>query len=235
MICFALLADGGYYNRHTAYQDTLLQYEDFRREYLAGGLSRDLLDDCPITQFESWLQQAVDGGLQDPTAMVLATVDASGMPWQRIVLLKGVSTKGFVFYTNYGSAKAEAIAREPRVSLHFPWNVLDRQVIVAGTVEKMSKVESLRYFASRPRESQLAAWASRQSRSISARAALEKEFLSMKNKFSKGEIPMPDFWGGYRVVPQRIEFWQGGAHRLHDRFLYTAAEDGSWAIDQLQP
>lgn len=212
-----------------------MQYEDFRREYLAGGLSRDVLDACPLVQFERWLKQAVEGGLRDPTAMVLATVDENGAPWQRIVLLKDVSPAGFVFYTNYGSAKAKAMAGEPRVSLHFPWNELDRQVIIGGTVEKMSVLESTRYFLSRPRESQLAAWASHQSRPVSGTAMLQKMVMSMAEKFGNGEIPMPDFWGGYRVVPRRIEFWQGGAHRLHDRFLYTRQGDNMWEIAQLQP
>ena len=212
-----------------------MHYEDFRREYLSGGLSRDSLDQCPIAQFEGWLAQAVEGGLRDPTAMVVATVDALGWPWQRIVLLKDVSTKGFVFYTNYGSAKAQAMAHEPRVSLHFPWNELERQVIVAGTAEKMSLMESTRYFHSRPRESQIAAWASQQSRPISTRAMLAKQVMSMKEKFGNGEIPLPDFWGGYRVIPRRIEFWQGGEHRLHDRFLYSLQASGTWDISQLQP
>jgi pyridoxamine 5'-phosphate oxidase len=212
-----------------------LRYENFRREYLAGGLNRDMLADSPLEQFEHWLQQAVVAGLDDPTAMVLATVDSEGQPSQRIVLMKGVSARGFVFYTNYGSAKARDIASEPRVSLLFPWNELERQVIVGGTAEKMSFAESARYFITRPRESQLAAWASRQSRSISARQLLEKEVQVMREKFGKGEIPMPDFWGGYRVIPHRIEFWQGGANRLHDRFLYTAATGGGWTIEQLQP
>jgi pyridoxamine 5'-phosphate oxidase len=212
-----------------------VEYEDFRREYLAGGLTRAMLNDCPITQFEAWLEHAVTAGIRDPTAMVLATVDEEGSPWQRIVLLKGVSRAGFVFYTNHGSAKARAMANEPRVSLHFPWNPLDRQVIVGGTVEKMSTLESARYFLTRPRESQLAAWASQQSRPISARAVLEKQVSVIKDKFGRGEIPMPDFWGGYRVVPRRMEFWQGGAHRLHDRFEYRLQQSGEWQIDQLQP
>ena len=212
-----------------------MRYEDFRREYLAGGLSREALATCPVKQFELWLKQAVEGKLRDPTAMVLATIDEQGLPWQRIVLLKDVSTRGFVFYTNYGSAKAQAMAHEPRVSLHFPWNELERQVIVGGTVEKMSLMESTRYFLSRPRDSQIAAWASHQSRPISARAMLLKEVMTMKEKFGKGEIPMPDFWGGYRVIPQRIEFWQGAEHRLHDRFLYTRQDADNWEISQLQP
>jgi pyridoxamine 5'-phosphate oxidase len=212
-----------------------VEYEDFRREYLAGGLSREMLDACPIAQFETWLRQAVTAGLDDPTAMSLATVDSRGRPWQRLVLLKGVSTRGFVFYTNLGSNKAQEMAANPEVALLFPWNTLDRQVIVGGRAEKMSMVESARYFLTRPRESQLAAWASRQSRPIATRALLEAEVRKVRDRFGKGEIPMPDFWGGYRVLPERIEFWQGGANRLHDRFLYSAREEGGWQIEQLQP
>jgi len=212
-----------------------MHYDEFRREYTAGGLTREMLDPDPIRQFEHWLEQSVRAELEDPTAMVLATVDEDGLPWQRIVLLKGLSHGGFVFYTNYGSAKARDIARHPRVSLLFPWNELDRQVIVGGRVEKMSVAESAAYFVTRPRESQVAAWASRQSRPVSARALLEKQVSVLKEKFGKGEIPVPDFWGGYRVVPDRIEFWQGGEHRLHDRFQYTRTEGGAWNIEQLQP
>ncbi len=212
-----------------------LRYEEFRREYVSGGLSRDMLDVSPIRQFEGWLEQAVNAGLKDPTAMVLATIDESGLPWQRIVLLKGLSRGGFVFSTNYGSAKARAMAHNPRVSLLFPWNELDRQVIVGGAVEKMSVAESASYFITRPRESQIAAWASRQSRPISARALLEKQVQVLREKFGKGEIPVPDFWGGYRVIPQCIEFWQGGEHRLHDRFMYTRQSGDDWTIEQLQP
>ena len=212
-----------------------MRYEDFRREYTAGGLTREMLDASPLLQFETWLEQAVRADLKDPTAMVLATVDELGLPWQRIVLLKGMSDGGFVFYTNHGSDKATAIAREPRVSLHFPWNELDRQVIVGGVAEKMGRLESASYFITRPRESQIAAWASRQSRPIGARALLEKQAHIIREKFAKGEIPMPDFWGGYRVVPRRIEFWQGGENRLHDRFLYSRDERDEWQIEQLQP
>ena len=212
-----------------------MKFEAYRREYTAGGLGRDDLDPCPVRQFEHWLQQAVAAGLADPTAMVLATVDASGDPGQRIVLLKGASVDGFIFYTNYGSAKARAIAAEPRVSLLFPWNELDRQVIVGGVAEKLPLAESARYFLSRPKESQVAAWASRQSRPVPARAVLEAEFQRLMRQFNRGEVPVPDFWGGYRVRPTRMEFWQGGPHRLHDRFLYTRQEDHTWLIEQLQP
>ena len=212
-----------------------MHYEEFRREYTAGGLTLDMLDADPMAQFEHWLEQSVRAGLEDPTAMVLATVDEQELPWQRIVLLKGLSRGGFVFYTNYGSDKAVAIAANPRVSLLFPWNELDRQVIVGGRAEKMTVAESTAYFITRPRESQIAAWASRQSRPISARALLEKQVSLMKAKFGKGDIPMPDFWGGYRVIPERIEFWQGGEHRIHDRFLYRLQATGDWTIEQLQP
>jgi pyridoxamine 5'-phosphate oxidase len=212
-----------------------VRYEEFRREYLAGGLTREMLDDCPVRQFEHWLEQAVESELEDPTAMVLATIDDSGRPWQRIVLMKGVSVDGFVFYTNFESNKARDIAGEPRVSLLFPWNQLDRQVIVGGTARRMSKAESARYFLTRPRESQLAAWASRQSRPVSKRALLESQVQAMRRKFGRGEVPVPDFWGGFRVRPERVEFWQGGAHRLHDRFRYTRQDDEHWQIEQLQP
>ncbi|MFN2328288.1 MAG: pyridoxamine 5'-phosphate oxidase [Chromatocurvus sp.] len=212
-----------------------MKFESYRREYTAGGLTRDALDVSPLRQFEQWLEQAVNAGLSDPTAMSLATRDADGNPWQRIVLLKGISNGGFVFYTNYRSNKARAIAEDPRVSLLFPWNELDRQVIVAGVAEKMSMTESARYFLSRPRESQIAAWASRQSRPVPARAALEAEVSRLRARFAAGEVPVPDFWGGYRVVPHRVEFWQGGEHRLHDRFVYKRTEDDSWEVEQLQP
>ena len=212
-----------------------MHYDQYRREYTAGGLTREMLEADPLRQFEHWLEQAVKAGLEDPTAMVLATVDAQGAPWQRIVLLKGLSDGGFVFYTNHGSAKARDIAGHDQVSLLFPWNELDRQVIIGGRADKMSMAESASYFATRPRESQIAAWASRQSRPVSKRALLLQAFNAMKEKFAKGEIPLPDFWGGYRVRPQRIEFWQGGEHRLHDRFEYTRQVAGDWSIEQLQP
>jgi pyridoxamine 5'-phosphate oxidase len=194
-----------------------------------------MLDACPLRQFEGWLEQAVKAGLDDPTAMVLATIDERGTPWQRIVLLKGLSAGGFVFYTNHGSDKARAIEREPAVSLLFPWNSLDRQVIVGGTAQKMGYAESAAYFITRPRESQIAAWASHQSRPVSARALLEQQARIIRRKFGDGEIPMPDFWGGYRVIPRRIEFWQGREHRLHDRFVYSQESEGDWRIEQLQP
>lgn len=212
-----------------------MEIEEFRREYLLGGLNREDLSDDPIEQFEAWLAQSVAGGITDPTAMVLATVEAGGRPWQRMVLLKDFGHQGFVFYTNLESRKARAMAENPAVCLHFPWNVLERQVIIAGTVERLSLKEVGRYFLTRPRESQLAAWASAQSRPISARLVLEEKMQELRNKFGRGEVPLPSFWGGYRVVPSEIEFWQGGANRLHDRFLYTRLDKLDWSIERLSP
>lgn len=212
----------------------MIDIDQVRRDYLQGGLRRDDLQEDPIAQFELWLKQAIDSGLNDPTAMTVATVNADGQPSQRIVLLKQVNSAGFVFYTNYESQKAQDIAVNPRVSLHFPWHPLERQVRVCGVAEKVSAAESLKYFSSRPQESQLAAWASAQSRPVSSRQLLMQQFQSMKTKFQQGRIPLPDFWGGYRIVPSTIEFWQGGAHRLHDRFRYTRTGD-SWTIERLAP
>ncbi|MBU3070186.1 pyridoxamine 5'-phosphate oxidase [Aestuariicella sp. G3-2] len=215
-----------------------MDIDQVRRDYLQGGLQRGDLAADPIEQFELWLKQAIDAGMQDPTAMTVATVNAEGQPSQRIVLLKQVDAKGFVFYTNYESHKAQDIALNPLVSLHFPWHALERQVKICGRAEKVSAAESLKYFSSRPEESQLAAWASAQSRPVSSRQLLMQQFNAMKEKFKQGKIPLPDFWGGYRVVPSSIEFWQGGANRLHDRFQYTRTEtDGQsdWLIERLAP
>lgn len=216
----------------------MIDIDQVRRDYLQGGLQRGDLAAEPIEQFELWLKQAIDAGMQDPTAMTVATVSAEGQPSQRIVLLKQVDAKGFVFYTNYESHKAQDIAHNPLVSLHFPWHALERQVKICGRAEKVSAAESLKYFSSRPEESQLAAWASAQSRPVSSRQLLMQQFNAMKEKFKQGKIPLPDFWGGYRVVPSSIEFWQGGANRLHDRFQYTRTEtDGKsdWIIERLAP
>ncbi len=211
-----------------------MELENFRREYLQGGLKREDLSADPVAQFEAWLKQAITAGLHDPTAMTVATVDENGQPSQRIVLLKHVDQRGFVFYTNYESHKAQDLAQNPLISLHFPWHALERQVKVCGKVEKVSVAESLAYFSSRPEESQLAAWASAQSRPVSSRQLLMQQFNAMKEKFKKGKIPLPDFWGGFRVEVSSIEFWQGGANRLHDRFQYTKNDDG-WDIERLAP
>lgn len=211
-----------------------MSLEDNRREYDYGKLSRESLLDNPFDQFTLWMNQAIEAKVQDPTAMSVATVNSEGRPWQRMVLLKGFDQQGFVFYTNLGSRKAKEIEANAQVSLHFPWLQLDRQVIIGGRAERLSAVEVMKYFVSRPKESQLAAWASKQSSRINSRQALETQFAQIKEKFSKGEIPLPDFWGGYRVTPEEMEFWQGGESRLHDRFSYSRDGD-DWDIDRLSP
>lgn len=211
-----------------------MSLQDNRREYDYGKLTRESLADNPFEQFQLWMDQALEAEIQDPTAMSVATVDGDGKPWQRMVLLKNFDRRGFVFYTNLGSRKAREIEGNPQVSLHFPWLQLDRQVIVGGRAERLSAVDVMKYFLSRPRGSQLAAWASKQSSRINSRQALETQFAQMKEKFSKGDIPLPDFWGGYLVVPEEIEFWQGGEQRLHDRFSYQL-NNGDWEISRLSP
>ena len=211
-----------------------MSLQDNRREYDYGKLTRESLADNPFEQFQLWMDQAIEAEIQDPTAMSVATVNADGKPWQRMVLLKNFDRRGFVFYTNLGSRKAREIEGNPQVSLHFPWLQLDRQVIVGGRAERLSAVDVMKYFLSRPRGSQLAAWASKQSSRINSRQALETQFAQMKEKFSKGDIPLPDFWGGYLVVPEEIEFWQGGEQRLHDRFSYQL-DNGDWEISRLSP
>jgi pyridoxamine 5'-phosphate oxidase len=211
-----------------------MSLQDNRREYDYGKLSRESLLDSPFDQFKRWMAQAIEADIQDPTAMSVATVNAEGKPWQRMVLLKDFDERGFVFYTNLGSRKAAEIAGNAQVSLHFPWLQLDRQVIVGGRAERLSTVDVMKYFLSRPKGSQLAAWASKQSSRINSRQALETQFEQVKEKFSKGEIPLPDFWGGFRVVPEEIEFWQGGESRLHDRFSFQRNGD-DWDIARLSP
>ncbi|MEY4642808.1 MAG: hypothetical protein RLZZ227_2802 [Pseudomonadota bacterium] len=213
---------------------TMMALDQIRRDYLQGGLRRDELPADPLALFETWQQQAIACGLADPTAMVVATVAADGQPSQRIVLLKQLDARGFVFYTNYGSRKASEIAGNPKVSLLFPWHDMERQVKVRGTAEKISVAESLKYFMTRPRESQLAAWASQQSAPIESRTFLMNQFARMKEKYAHGEVPLPDFWGGIRVFPHDIEFWQGGGGRLHDRFRYARAGN-QWQIERLAP
>lgn len=212
-----------------------MDIDKIRRDYLRDGLRREDLQANPVDQFNLWLQQAIDSGLNDPTAMTVATVSAEGEPSQRIVLLKHVDKKGFVFYTNLESRKAEELAQNPNISLHFPWHAIERQVKIKGRAQRVSAAESLKYFLSRPKDSQLAAWASAQSRPVSSRNLLMQQFNAMKQKFSEGEIPLPDFWGGFRVEPSQIEFWQGGANRLHDRFVYSAQEGKKWSIERLAP
>lgn len=207
---------------------------DIRREYTQGGLRRANLPANPMDLFEQWMQQAKDAQLSDPTAMCVATVDEDGQPFQRIVLLKKFDDNGFVFFTNLESRKAKQIAVNSKISLLFPWHPLDRQVAVLGQAEPLSMLDVVKYFMSRPKDSQIAAWVSKQSSKISARQALEGKFAEMKAKFAQGEVPLPKFWGGYLVRPASVEFWQGGEHRLHDRFIYTKT-DADWNIDRLAP
>jgi pyridoxamine 5'-phosphate oxidase len=207
---------------------------DFRKEYSDRGLRREEMKPNPVEQFSEWFSQATELKVHEPNAMTLATVDEIGMPYQRTVLLKYFDQDGFVFFTNYSSRKAKQIATNPLVSLLFPWITLERQVIIQGRAEKISAAESLKYFASRPRESQIGAWVSNQSEVITSRKFLMQKLAEIGEKFSKGEVPLPSFWGGYRVKPEMVEFWQGGPARLHDRFLYRR-QDEAWKIERLSP
>jgi len=206
---------------------------NLRKESRQNGLNRSELDDDPFNQFSLWFSQVIKVGIVQPSAMSLATTDENEIGI-RTVLLKHFDEKGFVFFTNYGSKKSQQIEVKPQAALLFPWLELDRQVKVIGSVEKVTTLESIKYFASRPKDSQLGAWASQQSATISSRSLLVSQFESMKNKFSKGEVPLPDFWGGYRVIPESIEFWQGRESRLHDRFIYQRSGNG-WIISRLSP
>ncbi len=210
-----------------------IDFRSLRREYNKDGLSRKDLDENPFVQFEGWIEQAQKAGIQMPNAMSLATTDGDDIGI-RTVLLKSFDENGFVFYTNYNSKKSRQINKHPKAALLFPWLELERQVKISGSVEKLSAIESIQYFSSRPRDSQLGAWASSQSSPINSKQILLSEFAKMKEKFAKGEVPLPDFWGGYRVLPESIEFWQGGENRLHDRFIYTK-DKARWQIERLAP
>ena len=205
-----------------------------RDEYTKSGLQKDELAPNPINQFELWFKQALEAELFEPNAMSLATVSPDGAPSQRTVLLKYFDERGLVFFTNYESHKAKDIANNPQVSLLFTWLPLERQVRIQGTASKISSTESLKYFMSRPRGSQLGAWVSQQSSIISSRQLLLTKFDELKRKFMNQEVPLPSFWGGFRVQPSYFEFWQGRQHRLHDRFAYKLNEE-EWAVEQLAP
>ena len=209
--------------------------ENDRRKYTHGGLCRRDLDIDPIVQFDNWLQAAMSADLRDATAMSLATVSVDGQPSLRTVLLKYYDAGGFVFYTNLESRKAKEMAQNPKVALLFHWREFDRQVIITGSAVKVPASDSLKYFLTRPRDSRVGAWVSAQSSVISSRSVLEQKFEEMKRKFSDGKIPLPSFWGGYRVTPATIEFWQGRVNRLHDRFMYFRQADESWLIERLAP
>ncbi|MBS3805212.1 MAG: pyridoxamine 5'-phosphate oxidase [Oleiphilaceae bacterium] len=207
---------------------------DMRRDFESSGLHRDALDPDPVRQFEIWFTDTQEAGILEPNAMSLATAGSDGLPDVRTVLLKYFDTGGFVFYTNYGSRKAAELKQNPQAALLFPWLGLNRQVVLQGRVEKVGQAESLRYFATRPRGSQIGAWVSEQSRSVESRALLEQKVAEIKSRFGQDDIPLPSFWGGYRIIPDRIEFWQGRPSRLHDRFEYLRQDNG-WHIQRLQP
>jgi pyridoxamine 5'-phosphate oxidase len=215
--------------------ETLHDPDSSRYEHAAEGLRRRDLDPDPIKQFGNWFTAAIEAGIRDVNAMSLATATPDGTPSVRIVLLKGFDHDGFVFFTNYSSEKGQQLDANPNAALGFYWIEVDRQVRINGRVEKTSREESERYFHSRPVASQLGAWASRQSEVIDARRVLDARLAEMTERYGKGPIPLPANWGGYRLKPEAIEFWQGRANRLHDRFRYKQRADGSWCIDRLSP
>jgi pyridoxamine 5'-phosphate oxidase len=208
---------------------------DLRREYTLAGLRRTDLDPDPIRQFRKWFQQAVDAGVIEPSAMTLATGTPGGELSSRIVLLKGIDERGFVFYTNYESRKGKELAANAHAALSFFWAELERQVCVSGLASKLSREDSEAYFKTRPRGARLGAWASHQSDVIANREVLEQRFNEMEAKYPGDAIPLPSFWGGYLLAPTRIEFWQGRPNRLHDRFRYTRQAEASWLIERLSP
>jgi pyridoxamine 5'-phosphate oxidase len=212
-----------------------MQIDLQRSDYDKGKLEREDLAGNPVEQFAVWFKQACETKVIEPNAMSLATVGADGQPLVRTVLLKSYDNHGFVFFTNLESRKARHIKENPNVSLLFPWLALQRQVIVNGRAERVSMAESVAYFLTRPRGSQLGAWISQQSSVVTSRQLLESKWAEMERKFAGVEVPLPSWWGGYRVVPANIEFWQGRANRLHDRFLYSKQPDGAWNIERLSP
>ncbi len=207
---------------------------DLRRDYDRDPLREEELEADPVVEFRKWFETARAAKLLEPNAMSLATAEASGRVSCRTVLLKAYDERGFVFFTNYGSRKARQLSENPRASALFPWLPLQRQVEISGTVEKISTAESVAYFLSRPFGSRLGAWVSDQSEVIPSRAILLSKFETLKKKFANGEIPKPENWGGFRIIPERFEFWQGGHDRLHDRFVYSPV-DGGWRISRLSP
>jgi pyridoxamine 5'-phosphate oxidase len=207
---------------------------DLRLSYTKAGLTEADVDPDPFRQFEVWMSQALSSQLIEPNAMTLATVDGSGQPNARAVLLKGLDSSGFVFYTNYESRKSREIASNPSVCLLFYWAELERQVRVAGRAERVSEAESDAYFQSRPVGHQLGAWVSNQSTVIAGREVIEESLANVSKRFEPGPVPRPPHWGGFRVVPHGFEFWQGRANRLHDRLEYLVA-NGTWTIRRLSP
>ena len=207
---------------------------ELREDYALGGLDESDAEPDPVSMLRRWVADAVAAGLYDPTAMVLSTVGTDGSPSSRMVLCKGIDERGIAFFTNYGSAKAQAMAHEPRVALLFPWHPLQRQVRVEGVVSTVTEQESDAYFAGRPRASQLGAVASPQSTPVGSRAELDERYAAVVEQYAEREVPRPAHWGGYRVAPVSFEFWQGRTGRLHDRLRYDPAA-GGWVITRLAP
>ena len=225
---------------------TFQDLANMRESYHQGGLSKSSVEQHPVAQFNKWFEEAENADLTEPNAMVLATVTPDLKATTRTVLLKYFDESGFVFFTNYKSEKAQQIEQNPNVSLQFLWLNLERQVRIEGRAEKISTAESLKYFSRRPKGSQIGAWVSHQSEIISSKSILKAQYEKLVDKFKHGEVPFPDFWGGYKVVPNKIEFWQGGENRLHDRILYThsptqsshetkAEAEKNWVITRLAP
>lgn len=206
-----------------------------RKDYERGELDRGQVDRDPLVQFERWFKEAQAAGLIEPNAMTLATSDTTGAPQARVVLLKGADERGFVFFTNYQSHKGQQLANKAHAALVFYWDKLERQVRITGKVEQVSREESEDYFRVRPRKSQLAAWVSQQSSEVENRAVLERAMVEVEKRFEGKEVTCPPWWGGYRVLPEVIEFWQGRRSRLHDRLVYQKRGDGSWGIVRLAP
>lgn len=207
---------------------------DLRQEYALAGLDEEGIAQDPFEQFERWFEEARSAGVIEPNAMTLATADADGFPAARTVLLKGVDKRGFTFFTNYESTKGRELAANPRATLVFPWLALERQVIVRGSVSRVAQEETDAYFQSRPEGSQLGAWASAQSTLVPDRQALEHNLAAAKERFAAGPIPTPPHWGGFRVSPIAVEFWQGRPSRLHDRLRYRKSDPG-WVIERFSP
>ncbi len=208
---------------------------DLRKDYFKGSLDEKDLHANPFKQFETWFQDARDAGVDEPNAMTLATATKDGKPSARIVLLKGLDERGFVFFTNYESRKGRELRENPNAALCFHWQKLERQVNIVGSVEKISTEDSEAYFNSRPLASRYGAWASRQSEPLESKAALLARVAELALKYPIGNVPLPPFWGGFRVVPDELQFWQGQPSRLHDRFRYLKQTNGVWKIDRLSP
>ena len=212
-----------------------MSIDEIRERYSQAGLSETALNPDPILQFEQWLQEAAAAGVFEPGAACLATASRKGKPSARMVLLKGVEERGFIFFTNYGSPKARELAENPQASLVVAWVELARQVRISGSVERISREQSARYFETRPAGSRLSAWASHQSEVIDSRQVLEERMQRLRTRFGDGEIPLPPFWGGYCLSPTRIEFWQGRPDRLNDRLRYRRQAETRWVLERLAP